>query len=141
MFNRKKKGKKSKPKQTVLESLEDELFDKPEDDPEMTEPDTELEPEQIIKSTLDIAMSKDDAEFLKKIGFKPDWLAALANQFDFTSFKYIHKFKAFRCYRDKKHCDWIDVNELSIYQIRKDITSILQRYQPLLKSKKIITWR
>ena len=157
MWKKGKKGKaKAEPKKTVLESLEDELFDSPEDEA-LTMEDlaeakkileeqgvaefTELNPDQIIKSTLDIQMSKEDKSFLDSIGFKPDWLASLANQFNFTSFKYIHKFRAFRCYRERSHLDWIDVNELGMYQNRKELTKIMQHYQPLTKRNKIITWR
>lgn len=95
------------------------------------------------KSSIQIDITKDNQAFFDSIGFKSEWLASIANQYDFTRFHYVHKFKAFRCYRNNNHVDWISLNDMGLINVKKEITEILMKHQPLQKNKQIIKlpWR
>ena len=41
----------------------------------------------------------DEPDHLKSIGFDMAWLGNLADQYAFDKFEYLHKFRAFRCYK------------------------------------------
>ena len=106
----------------------------------------EPSPEQVKAPKapkVSINITKADEAFFKSIGLQVEWLASLANRYDFSRFEYIHKFRAFRCYREDDHVEWIDVNELALSNNKQEITQILQKYQPLQKDKQIIKmlWR
>ncbi len=92
---------------------------------------------------LAIDMSAKDLRFLNTIGFKSEWLASIANQYNFDRFQYMYKFKAFRCYQGNNQVDWISVNDLGMINERRNLTIILQKHQPLDKKKQVIKlpWR
>jgi len=96
-----------------------------------------------VKPKIDIPITEDDSKFFKSIGFQVEWLASLANQYAFTRFHYVHKFRAFRCYQEKKHVDWISVNDLGLVNEHRELTQILLKHQSLNKKKQIIKlpWR
>lgn len=103
----------------------------------------ESKPDVVKASKVIVSMTDQEARILKSIGFKNEWLNSIANQYDFDRFQYMHKFKAFRCYKGNNHLDWISVNDLSTLNIHKEITHTLLTFQPLQKDKQIIklAWR
>lgn len=103
----------------------------------------ESKPDVVKASKVIVSMTDQEARILKSLGFKNEWLNSIANQYDFDRFQYMHKFKAFRCYKGNNHLDWISVNDLSTLNIHKEITHTLLTFQPLQKDKQIIklAWR
>lgn len=99
-----------------------------------------IEPKEI---PIDILLGEKDKEFLAKLEFKYEWLASLANQYNFDRFHYVHKFRAFRCYRGNKLVDWMDLNDFGLLHRKKELTKIMQKFQPLQKNKQVIklAWR
>lgn len=101
------------------------------------------EVEQEPKASFEVNITKADQVFFDNIGLKAEWLASIANQYDFDRFAYVHKFKAFRCYRGNNQVEWVSINDLSLINIKKEITNTLMTFQPLQKDKQIIKlpWR
>ncbi len=58
-------------------------------------------------------------------------------------YEYLHKFRAFRCYKDGMHVDWIDINTLSLLNGGRRLEPILLRHQPVPPRRAIIEypWR
>lgn len=85
----------------------------------------------------------DETDHLKAIGFDLDWLNTLATQYDFDKFEYLHKFRAFRCYKAGRHVDWIDVNDVALLNGKRRLEEIRLRHQPLSPKRAIIQypWR
>ncbi|MCP3675271.1 MAG: hypothetical protein GY829_12470 [Gammaproteobacteria bacterium] len=92
---------------------------------------------------LDIGIDEQSSKFFKTIGLKSEWLSSLANQYNFSRFQYIPKFKAFRCYIDGNHVDWIDVNDLSMLNGGQKLTEIKLKHQALPAERQVIKmpWR
>jgi hypothetical protein len=90
-----------------------------------------------------LLIGDDDRRHLDAMGFDFAWLDGLSLQYGFDQFQYMHKFRAFRCYRDGKHLEWIDVNELALLNGKRELTQILLRHQQVDKSRRIIDlpWR
>lgn len=103
----------------------------------------ESKPDVVKASKVVVSMTDQEANILKSLGFKNEWLNSIANQYDFDRFQYMHKFRAFRCYKGNNHLDWISINDLSTLNIHKEITHTLLTFQPLQKDKQIIklAWR
>lgn len=97
----------------------------------------------IETSKLKVSVSEADVRFFKSIGFKEDWLLGLANQYGFTEFQYMAKFKAFRCYIEERNMDWIDVNDLSLLNGGRKLTEIGLPHQQLPADRQVIKlpWR
>jgi len=93
--------------------------------------------------SVEISLSESDKKFLDNISLETEWLMSLANQYNFNRFHYVHKFRAFRCYRDNKHLDWVSINDLSLDNVKKELIQIIMKHQPLQKNKQIINypWR
>ena len=85
----------------------------------------------------------DQNAHLDSIGFEMDWLGNLASQYDFDKFEYLHKFRAFRCYKAGQHVDWIDVNDIALLNGKRRLEEIRLRHQPLSSKRAIIQypWR
>ena len=138
---------KKKPENLINEMLAKNLADRSELVPwtDIFEqaPTSEAEVKAPKKPKIEISITEIDSKFFKSIGFKAEWLASIANQYDFNRFHYVAKFKAFRCYRDNKHCDWISVNDLGLINEKRELTEILLKHQPLQKDKRVIKlpWR
>jgi len=83
------------------------------------------------------------AKFLKSIGFDFEWLGPIANQYGIERFEYIHKFRAFRVYKNGVHVDWIDVNEVGLLNGKRHLCEILLRHTPVDKSRRLFDfhWR
>ena len=80
---------------------------------------------------------------LNSIGFDMDWLGGLADQYQFDKFEYLHKFRAFRCYKAGQHVDWIDVNDLALLNGKRRLEEIKLRHQPISPKRAVINypWR
>jgi len=85
----------------------------------------------------------DNTEHLAKIGCELDWLDRLHERYGFEKFEYLHKFRAFRCYKDGQHVDWIDVNDLAVINGKRRLEVILLRHQPVNVKRAVIQypWR
>ena len=85
----------------------------------------------------------DEREYLQEKGFKFEWLDLLASQYGFDKFEYLHKFRAFRCYRENKHLDWIDVNDLSLLYGGRRLDEIRLKHQAVSPKRAVIqyAWR
>jgi len=85
----------------------------------------------------------DERQYLLSRDFKFEWLDLLAAQYGFDKFEYLHKFKAFRCYREGKHLDWIDINDLSLLNGGRRLDEILLKHQAVSPKRAVIqyAWR
>ena len=85
----------------------------------------------------------DHKDHLKKYGFDFKWLDKLTDEYGFEKYEYLHKFRAFRCYKDGMHVDWIDINTLSLLNGGRRLEPILLRHQPVPPRRAIIEypWR
>lgn len=110
------------------------------DPPKLAKPPQNNNPNEPNQEAtgINIALSKDELKFLDSIGVKTEWLASLANQYGFTKFRYMAKFKAFRCYRENRHVDWIDVNDLALLNGSKQLIQIKQKHQQLPVKRRVI---
>lgn len=107
-----------------------------------TAPDVEAD-DYSPSSKAEVIVSSSGAAFLRKIDFDFEWFASLANQYNLDKFEFVEKFRAFRCYRDGQHVDWIDVNDMALLNGRKRLCEILLRHQPVTPKRRIINlpWR
>lgn len=98
---------------------------------------------RAAKKVKNVIIVKDDAGYLEKIGVDQEWLGNLALQYNFDRFEYVHKFRAFRCYKADQHVEWVDVNELSLLNGGRRLIDIMLKHQPVSKSREIIDrpWR
>lgn len=101
----------------------------------------EEKPKTARKPSLKIHMNDDDKNYLSKVGVNLDWLKALAKEYGFDEFQYLHKFRAFRCYKAGVHVDWIDINDLSLLNGGQQLVQILLKHQPVSKSREVIKLR
>ena len=85
----------------------------------------------------------DHKDWLESSGFKFEWLGKLHEQYGFDKFQYLHKFRAFRCYKEDKHLDWIDVNDLALLNGERRIMQILLKHQQVSPKRAVIQypWR
>jgi hypothetical protein len=95
------------------------------------------------KETPSVEVVCDERQYLLSRDFKFEWLDLLAAQYGFDKFEYLHKFKAFRCYREGKHLDWIDVNDLSLLNGGRRLDEILLKHQAVSPKRAVIqyAWR
>ena len=98
---------------------------------------------RAVKATAKVLVADSGKKFLDEKGFDMKWLDKLAEQYKFEQFDYVAKFCAFRCYKDGKHVEWIDVNVLALLNGKRKITEILNKHYPVDKSRAIIEfpWR
>lgn len=85
----------------------------------------------------------DERGFLETKGFDFSWLDMLHTDYGFDTFQYIHKFRAFRCYKEGKHLDWIDINDLALLNGKRRIAEILLKHQQVSPKRAVIQypWR
>lgn len=85
----------------------------------------------------------DERDWLTSSNFKFEWLDKLHEQYGFDKFQYLHKFRAFRCYKEDKHLDWIDVNDLALLNGERRIMQILLKHQQVSPKRAVIQypWR
>ena len=85
----------------------------------------------------------DEKTYLIGKEFKFEWLNALAEQYGFDKLEYVHKFRAFRCYRDGRHVDWADINDLSLINGGRRLVEIRLKHQTVSPRRAVIQypWR
>ena len=95
------------------------------------------------KETPSVEVVCDERQYLLSRDFKFEWLELLAAQYGFDKFEYLHKFRAFRCYREDKHLDWIDVNDLSLLNGGRRLDEIRLKHQTVSPKRAVIqyAWR
>ena len=95
------------------------------------------------KETPSVEVVCDERQYLLSRDFKFEWLDLLAAQYGFDKFEYLHKFKAFRCYREGKHLDWIDINDLSLLNGGRRLDEIRLKHQTVSPKRAVIqyAWR
>lgn len=100
-------------------------------------------PPKETEEALNITVSEESKAYLDSIQFDFNWLGSVANQYDLDGFDYMHKFRAFRCYRGGKQVDWVSVNDLANLNGKQNLCEIHNRHQPLNKDRAVIKfpWR
>ena len=95
------------------------------------------------KTAVKYAVICDERGFLETKGFDFSWLDMLNADYGFDKFQYIHKFRAFRCYKEGKHLDWIDINDLALLNGKRRIAEILLKHQQVSPKRAVIQypWR
>ena len=85
----------------------------------------------------------DRKDHLEEIGFDLEWLGKLSEQYNLNKFEYLHKFRAFRCYKAGQHVDWIDVNDVALLNGKRRLEEIKLRHQPVSPKRAVIKfpWR
>lgn len=90
------------------------------------------------KTQIPLDCNKSDLNYFDAIGFKEHWLAKYIEDHQIERFQYIHKFRAFRCYLNGQHVDWIDINQVSIDNGSRELCEILMPHQPLPSHRRVI---
>ena len=111
--------------------------------PEVKEVQEALEAQEVqevqeVQEMFYTCISPSQADTLEGLGFDFEWLRDLAYEYEFDRFDYIEKFCAFRCIKNDRHIEWIDVNSLALLNGKQMLCKILNKHQPLGKSRKII---
>jgi hypothetical protein len=85
----------------------------------------------------------EHTDHLDSIGCQLSWLDKLNEKYGFERFEYIHKFRAFRCYLDGQHVDWVDVNDLALINGHRRLENILLRHMQVDVKRAVIKypWR
>ncbi len=85
----------------------------------------------------------EHTDHLDSIGCQLSWLDKLNEKYGFERFEYIHKFRAFRCYLDGQHVDWVDVNDLALINGHRRLENILLRHVQVDVKRAVIKypWR
>jgi len=85
----------------------------------------------------------DNPKHLKDIGFDMAWLGKLHDEYGFDRFEYLHKFRAFRCYKGEQHIDWIDINDAAVLNGHRRLETIMLKHQPVGPKRAVIQypWR
>lgn len=85
----------------------------------------------------------EHTDHLDSIGCQLSWLDKLNEKYGFERFEYIHKFRAFRCYLDGHHVDWVDVNDLALINGHRRMENILLRHVQVDVKRAVIKypWR
>ena len=80
----------------------------------------------------------DHKDWLTNSNFRFEWLDKLNTDYGFDKFQYLHKFRAFRCYKEEQHLDWIDVNDLALLNGERRIMEILLKHQQVSPKRAVI---
>ena len=102
----------------------------------------ELSQEEVDALT-EVEVVCDEKAYLTEKKFKFEWLDSLAEQYGFDKFEYLHKFRAFRCYREDRHLDWVDINDLSLINGGRRLEEIRLKHQAVSPRRAVIQypWR
>lgn len=102
----------------------------------------ELSQEEVDALT-EVEVVCDEKAYLTEKKFKFEWLNSLAEQYGFDKFEYLHKFRAFRCYKEDKHLDWVDINDLSLINGGRRLEEIRLKHQAVSPRRAVIQypWR
>lgn len=97
-------------------------------------------PKEVKPVGIPVVQTEADQRYLQMVGFDAEWLQAIGSQYGFDKFQYLHKFRAFRCYRNEAHLDWIDINALSILNGGRQLDKIMLKHQPLSEKRRVIQY-
>ena len=99
--------------------------------------------QEEVDALSEVEIFCDEKAYLTEKKFKFEWLDSLAAQYGFDRFEYLHKFRAFRCYSDGKHVDWIDINDLSLINGGRRLEEIRLKHQAVSPKRAVIQypWR
>ena len=102
----------------------------------------ELSQEEVDALT-EVEVVCDEKAYLTEKKFQFEWLDSLAEQYGFDKFEYLHKFRAFRCYKEDKHLDWVDINDLSLINGGRRLEEIRLKHQAVSPRRAVIQypWR
>lgn len=102
----------------------------------------ELSQEEVDALT-EVEVVCDEKAYLTEKKFKFEWLDSLAEQYGFDKFEYLHKFRAFRCYKQDRHLDWVDINDLSLINGGRRLEEIRLKHQAVSPRRAVIQypWR
>lgn len=102
----------------------------------------ELSQEEVDALT-EVEVVCDEKAYLTQKKFQFEWLDSLAEQYGFDKFEYLHKFRAFRCYREDRHLDWVDINDLSLINGGRRLEEIRLKHQAVSPRRAVIQypWR
>jgi hypothetical protein len=90
------------------------------------------------QTKIPLKCNNSDLKYFDRIGFKEHWLAKYIEEDGIEEFQYIHKFRAFRCYINGMHVDWIDINRVSLDHGQRELCEILLPHQPVASHRKVI---
>ena len=95
------------------------------------------------KKTKKAEIVCDEKAYLTEKKFKFEWLNSLAEQYGFDKFEYLHKFRSFRCYKEDRHLDWVDINDLSLINGGRRLEEIRLKHQAVSPRRAVIQypWR
>tara|TARA_R110000751_G_scaffold2394_2_gene12546 strand:- start:1176 stop:1565 length:390 start_codon:yes stop_codon:yes gene_type:complete len=113
-----------------------------QDDPTQWMKKFELSQEEV-DALAEVEIVCDEKAYLTEKKFNFGWLQSLAERYGFDKFEYLHKFRAFRCYRQNKHLDWIDINNLSLINGGRRLEEIRLKHQVVSPARAVIQypWR
>ena len=102
----------------------------------------ELSQEEVDALT-EVEVVCDEKAYLTQKKFQFEWLDSLAEQYGFDKFEYLHKFRAFRCYKKDRHLDWVDINDLSLINGGRRLEEIRLKHQAVSPRRAVIQypWR
>ncbi len=102
----------------------------------------ELSQEEVDALT-EVEVVCDEKAYLTQKKFQFEWLDSLAEQYGFDKFEYLHKFRAFRCYKEDRHLDWVDINDLSLINGGRRLEEIRLKHQAVSPRRAVIQypWR
>ena len=102
----------------------------------------ELSQEEVDALT-EVEVVCDEKAYLTQKKFQFEWLDSLAEQYGFDKFEYLHKFRAFRCYKEDRHLDWVDINDLSLINGGIRLEEIRLKHQAVSPRRAVIQypWR
>tara|TARA_R110000782_G_scaffold252792_1_gene340703 strand:- start:5022 stop:5366 length:345 start_codon:yes stop_codon:yes gene_type:complete len=85
----------------------------------------------------------DMHDHLETVGFDMAWAEGVATQYGFGLMEYVHKFRAFRCYKEGQHVDWISINDLALLNNKRKLEEIRVNFQPVSPRRAVIQypWR
>jgi|TARA_R110000796_G_scaffold3837_2_gene14753 hypothetical protein len=118
------------------------VADPTQDDPTQWTKKFELSQEEV-DALAEVEIVCDEKAYLTEKKFNFGWLQSLAERYGFDKFEYLHKFRAFRCYRQNKHLDWIDINNLSLINGGRRLEEIRLKHQVVSPTRAVIQypWR
>lgn len=99
--------------------------------------------QEEVDALTEVEVVCDEKAYLTEKKFKFEWLDSLAEQYGFDKFEYLHKFRAFRCYREDRHLDWVDINDLSLINGGRRLEEIRLKHQAVSPRRAVIQypWR
>jgi hypothetical protein len=101
------------------------------------------EPKPVTAKQIDVVLGEFGKQYLESIGFDFDWFATMATKYRIDKFEYMHKFRAFRAYREDKHVDWITINDFGLCNGKRNMVEILLKHSEPAAERRVFDfhWR